>query len=202
MKLSALQADTEYAVVIGWTSMNHNPYYNDLNNISRRDVTKATLVSTDKYQYVQDTRYNMSEDKGAFTLAPKNAKSNLGVLLRATDTGGVVRYFVSRISEVIVEWSALEPVWVAKEEAERLESLKRERLQQELNRKRDNARLHAERAQTNLPNTLKKLLVTLNGNVEVSYSSYSDNPSPTVTLSLRDIERLIELAFDNQEEVA
>jgi len=202
MKLSALQADTQYAVVMGWTSMHNNHYYNDLKNIGRRDVVQATLVSTDKYQYTNDSRYNMSEDKGAFTLAPKNAKSNLGVLLSATDNSGVVRYFVSRLSEVIVEWSVLEPLWLAKEEEERIQQLKQQRLQEELTRKRDNARLHAERAQTNLPNTLKKLLVTLNGNVEVSYSSYSDNPNPTVTLALRDIERLIELAYDNQEEVA
>lgn len=202
MKLSALQVDTEYAVVLGWTSMHNNPYYKDLATIGRRDVAKAVLVSTDKYEYAGDNRYSHNQDKTVFNLAPKNAKSNIGVLMRITDSNGVDFYMVSRLSEIVVEWSVLEPLWVAKEELERQEQLKEKQRQAEINRKRDNARLHAERAQTNLPVTLKKLLVTLNGNVEVSYSSYSDNPSPTVTISLRDIERLIELAFDNQEEVA
>jgi hypothetical protein len=64
--------------------------------------------------------------------------------------------------------------------------------------------LHAERAQVNLPNTLKKLLGGhLYGNVSVNYSSYSNDPNAEVTLSLRDMERLIERAFDNEsEEVA
>ena len=202
MKLSALQADTEYAVVIGWTQMHNNAYYKELTNIDRRDVVKATLVSLDKYEYTVDNRYHNSEDKDSFTRAPKNAKTNLGVLFRATDNSGVVRYFVSRLSEVIVEWSVLEPLWVAKEELQRQEQLKEKQRQEEVQRKRDNARLHAERAQTNLPITLKKVLGNLYKTVEVNYSSYSDDPSPTVTLSLRDIERLIELAYDNNEEVA
>lgn len=202
MKLSALQVNTEYAVVMGWTYMHNNAYYKDFANIGRRDVVKATLLSTDKYEYTSDNRYQHSTDISAFNPAPKNAKSNLGVLLSATDSNGTVFYFVSRLSEVIVEWSVLEPLWVAKEELERQEKLKEQQRQAELNRKRDNARLHAERAQTNLPITLKKLLGTLNGNIEVNYSTYSDNPSPTVTISLRDIERLIEVAYDNQEEVA
>jgi hypothetical protein len=202
MKLSELQVDTEYAVVIGWTPMHNNPQYKDFTRIDRRDVTKATLVSIDKYEYTVDNRYHNSEDKDSFNRAPKNAKTNLGVLLRATDTSGVVRYFVSRLSEVIVEWSVLEPLWLAKEELQRQEQLKEKQRQEEVQRIRDNARLHAERAQTNLPITLKKVLGNLYSNVEVNYSTYSDNPSPTVTLSLRDIERLIELAYDNQEEVA
>jgi hypothetical protein len=202
MKLSELQVDKEYAIATGWTSMHNSPNWWDFKNIDRRDVWKVTLLSLEKYKYTGDSRYTHDENKEKFEKAPKNAKSNIGVLVRHTDNQGVVRYIVTRLSEVIVEWSVIEPIWAEQEALKLQEQLKEKQRHEEIQRKRDNARLHAERAQTNLPVTLKKVLGNLYSNVEVNYSTYSDNPSPTVTLSLRDIERLIELAYDNQEEVA
>lgn len=207
MKLSELQVGKTYAVIPTWTAINTAyVHYKDINNIGRRDVTKVTVVSLDKYVYEEDSRYCWSEDVSKFKTAPKNSKTSLGLLVQTSpenDNAGRTSFGVVRLSEIVADWDVLEPLWLAKEEQQRQEQLKEKLRQEEIQRKRDNARLHAERAQVNLPNTLKKLLNgTLYGNVSLDYNSYSDNPNATVTLSLRDMERLIELVYDTNEEVA
>lgn len=201
MKLSEIEVGKEYAVTHHFTSTVGNKDLLDITKVTRHDVDKATVESKDKYNYVKEGSLTVLKEE--LTVAPKSAKVNIGILVSFTRQGEK-HYTVVRISNVLHEWNHLEPLWLAKEEEERKLRAIAEQQELELRKKRDNARLHAERAQVNLPNTLKKLLGGhLYGNVTINYSSYSTEPNAEVTLTLKDMERLIERAFDNEsEEVA
>jgi hypothetical protein len=201
MKLSEIEVGKEYAITHHFTSTVGNKDLLDITKVARHDVDRATVESKDKYNYAKEGSLTLLKEE--LTVAPKSAKVNVGMLVSFTRQGEK-HYTVVRISNVLHEWNHLEPLWLAKEEEERKLRAIAEQQELELRKKRDNARLHAERAQVNLPNTLKKLLGGhLYGNVKVDYSTYSNDPSAEVTLSLRDMERLIERAFDNEsEEVA
>jgi hypothetical protein len=201
MKLSEIEVGKEYAVTHHFTSTVGNKDLLDITKVTRHDVDKATVESKDKYNYVKEGSLTVLKEE--LTVAPKSAKVNIGILVSFTRQGEK-HYTVVRISNVLHEWNHLEPLWLAKEEEERKLRAIAEQQELELRKKRDNARLHAERAQVNLPNTLKKLLGGhLYGNVTINYSSYSTDPNAEVTLTLKDMERLIERAFDNEsEEVA
>ena len=201
MKLSEIEVGKEYAITHHFTSTTGNKDLLDISKVTRHDVDKATVESKDKYNYVKEGALTLLKEE--LTVAPKNAKVNIGILVSFTRQGEK-HYTVVRISNVLHEWNHLEPLWLAKEEEERKLRAIAEQQELELRKKRDNARLHAERAQVNLPNTLKKLLGGhLYGNVTINYSSYSTDPNAEVTLTLKDMERLIERAFDNEsEEVA
>jgi len=201
MKLSEIEVGKEYAVTHHFTSTTGNRDLLDISKVTRHDVDKATVESKDKYNYVKEGSLTVIKEE--LTIAPKSAKVNIGMLVSFTRQGEK-HYTVVRISNVLHEWNHLEPLWLAQEEEERKRRAIAEQQEVELRKKRDNARLHAERASINLPNTLKKLLGGhLYGNVKVDYSTYSNDPSAEVTLSLKDMERLIERAFDNEsEEVA
>lgn len=203
MKLSEIEVGKQYAVCYRFTPTNTSrKELTDINRVERRDVDKVTLESKEKYVYTKEGRGNT--DISEFEVAQKKATSNIGVLVSNIALDGTKTYLVIRLSEVLFDWNVIEPVWLAKEEEQRKQRAIAEQQEAELRKKRDNARAHAERATTNLPNTLKKLLGGhLYGNVSVNYSSYSNDPCAEVTLSLRDMERLIERAFDNEsEEVA
>ena len=201
MKLSEIEVGKEYAVTHHYTSTVGNKDLLDISKVTRHDVDKVTVESKDKYNYVKEGALTLLKEE--LKVAPKSATINIGILVSFTRQGEK-HYSVIRISNVLHEWSLLEPIWVAQEEEERKRRALAEQQEAELRKKRDNARAHAERASINLPNTLKKLLGGhLYGNVKVDYSSYSNDPSAEVTLSLRDMERLIERAFDGEsEEVA
>jgi hypothetical protein len=201
MKLSEIEVGKEYAVTHHFTSTVGNKDLLDITKVTRPDVDKATVESKDKYNYVKEGSLTVLKEE--LTVAPKSAKVNIGILVSFTRQGEK-HYTVVRISNVLHEWNHLEPLWLAQEEEERKRRAIAEQQEVELRKKRDNARLHAERAQVNLPSTLKKLLGGhLYGNVTINYSTYSNDPSAEVTLSLKDMERLIERAFDNEsEEVA
>jgi hypothetical protein len=201
MKLSEIEVGKEYAITHHFTSTVGNKDLLDITKVTRHDVDKATVESKDKYNYVKEGSLTVLKEE--LTVAPKSAKVNIGILVSFTRQGEK-HYTVVRISNVLHEWNHLEPLWLAKEEEERKLRAIAEQQELELRKKRDNARLHAERAQVNLPNTLKKLLGGhLYGNVTINYSSYSTDPNAEVTLTLKDMERLIERAFDNEsEEVA
>ena len=201
MKLSEIEVGKEYAVTHHFTSTTGNRDLLDITKVTRHDVDKVTVESKDKYNYVKEGSLTVIKEE--LTIAPKSAKVNIGMLVSFTRQGEK-HYTVVRISNVLHEWNHLEPLWLAQEEEERKRRAIAEQQEVELRKKRDNARLHAERASINLPNTLKKLLGGhLYGNVKVDYSTYSNDPSAEVTLSLKDMERLIERAFDNEsEEVA
>jgi hypothetical protein len=201
MKLSEIEVGKEYAITHHFTSTVGNKDLLDITKVTRHDVDKATVESKDKYNYAKEGSLTLLKEE--LTVAPKSAKVNIGILVSFTRQGEK-HYTVVRISNVLHEWNHLEPLWLAKEEEERKLRAIAEQQELELRKKRDNARLHAERAQVNLPNTLKKLLGGhLYGNVTINYSSYSTDPNAEVTLTLKDMERLIERAFDNEsEEVA
>lgn len=201
MKLSEVHIGKEYAVTPHYVSVTANADFLDITKVTRHEVVKVTIESKDKYLYENEGKSSLLIEE--FNLAPKNSRINIGILVSISKVGEK-HYYVIRLSNVLHDWAVLEPIWLAKEEEERKQRALAEQQEVELRKKRDNARAHAERATINLPNTLKKLLGGhLYGNVRVEYSSYSTDPSAEVTLSLRDMERLIERAFDNEsEEVA
>lgn len=202
MKLSEISVGTEYAVIHRFTLINTEKQ--DLKEVTacrRSDVDKVTLESKAKYIYVGGSNAN-NTDKSQFVEAPKNASTNIGVLVSFKGNNETT-YLVVRLSEVLHKWAVIEPVWLAQEEEIRKARAHAEAVEEVNRKKRENARLHAERAQKNLPTTLKTLLGGhLYGDVRVEYSTYNTDPSAQVTMSLKDLERIIERAFDNNEEVA
>ncbi len=206
MKLSDIQVGKEYAVTQNYQPINNNNYYADIKNITRRDVLRVTVVNKEKHVYRKAQRGVTSTDITEFELAPKNAKTNIGILVLLKNTTTLEDYYmVVRVSEILVDWSVIEPLWLAIEAEQAKQKRIAEQQEEERQRKINNARLNAERARDNLPNTVKRLLGgTLYGEIRVDFNVYSDNITngAQVYLSLRDMERLLELVYDKTEEVA
>jgi len=79
-----------------------------------------------------------------------------------------------------------------------------EALEQIARAKKKQVQEHAERARLTMPNTIKSLLggkLYDEVNIEIPYFT-SDNANARVSITLRDMERLIELVYDKKEEVA
>lgn len=194
MKLSELSVGKEYAVVPSWTYSSRNA--RDLNNVRENDVVKATLVELTKYNYEPSQRRH---DPAGFTKANAGERS-VGVLVKATDSNGTDIYWTSRLADILAEYSTLEPKWAnAKAEQERKE---REELE-----RRERERLHAEqvraeveRSRNSILDSAKELLGS-NNNVHVDTNGYGNELTAQVTFSIKDFERLLELAYagkDNQ----
>jgi len=199
MKLSELEAGVEYAIAnsFGYTKRNAV----DINNVAKHNVYKATLVSKDKY-YWKDTRPSLVE--ADFSPAPKKETKGVGLLFTLQDDNGEKFYYVTRLASVIARHAVVELVWTHKELEEKRVRAEQEALEQIARAKKKQVQEHAERARLTMPNTIKSLLggkLYDEVNIEIPYFT-SDNANARVSITLRDMERLIELVYDKKEEVA
>lgn len=197
MKLSELSIGETYAVFNDGSRVRKDIV---LTNIAKRDVWSAKLLSLDKYVW-RDKRPDLVKEDVATLASPLD--KHVGLLFEIQDDNQKTYYYVARISSVISSINKLEAIWKVEKEAEQArEKIEEEKREAERKRKKL-ATEHAERSSLTLPNTLKSLLGgKLYADVKIEVPYYSDLPIATVNLSLRDMERLIELIYDKKEEVA
>ena len=192
MKHSELEVGVEYVIYNSFTYTKR--YQSDINNVSKHNVYKAKLVSKDKY-FWNDLR--PSKQESDFNPAPKNATKGIGLLFTIQDDNGETFFYVTRLASVIARFDVIEAIWTAKEAEEKRLQAEREEAERIARAKKKQAQEHAERAKLTLPNTLKSILGgRLFGDVNIEVPYYSDNSHAVVSVSLRDMERLIELVYD------
>ena len=191
MKLSELTVGKEYAVVPSWTYSSRSA--RDVDTVRENDVVKATLVELTKYEYEPSQRRQDPNFRKA-----EAGNRSVGVLVKASDNSGTEFYWTSRLADIIAEWSVLEPKWKAKQSEQ-------ERREQEEQERRAKERLHVEqiqqeiaRSRTSIMDSAKELLGS-NHNVEVTSSGYGVDSYGVVTFSIKEFEKLIELAYAGKE---
>lgn len=198
MKLSELEVGVEYAILNSFTYTKRNAV--DVSNIQKHNVYKAKLVSKDKY-YWKDTR--PSKEEADFSPAPKKEVKGVGLLFTITDDNGETFYYVTRVASIVARFDLVQGVWNAREAEEKRLRAEQEAQEAIVRAKKKQIQEHAERAKLTMPNTIKSLLggkLFDDVNIEVPY--YSDSSHARVSITLRDMERLIELVYDKKEEVA
>ena len=198
MKLSELEAGVEYAIYNSFTYTKRNAV--DINNVSKHNIYKAKLVSKDKY-YWKDIR--PSKEEADFSPAPKKETKRVGLLFVIHDDNAEPFYYVTRLASVVARYDVIKNVWNAKEAEEKRLRAEQEAQEAIMRAKKKQIQEHAERAKLTMPNTIKSLLggkLFDEVNIEVPY--YSDSAHARVSITLRDMERLIELVYDKKEEVA
>jgi len=198
MKLSELEVGVEYAILNSFTYTKRNAV--DVNHVQKHNIYKAKLVSKDKY-YWKDTR--PSKEEADFSPAPKKEVKGVGLLFTITDDNGETFYYVTRVASVVARYAVVELVWTHKEQEEKRLRAEQEAQEAIVRAKKKQIQEHAERAKLTMPNTIKSLLggkLFDDVNIEVPY--YSDSAHARVSITLRDMERLIELVYDKKEEVA
>lgn len=196
MKLSEIVVGKEYAVVPSWTYSNKGA--RDLDKVRENDVIKATLISKDKYEYEASNRKYSSTD---FRLAQQGERS-VGVVVEGENNNGTKIYWTARLADIIAEWSVVEQVWTtrnAKENAERIEREKQEAIE---NAKKRAVYEYVERNKKTIPASINDLIGRRCGVVDVSTTGYGVEIKGVVTLSIEDMETLIELAYQGKEAVA
>jgi hypothetical protein len=199
MKLSELEVGVEYAIHNSFTFTKRNAI--DVNNVAKHHVYKATLVSKDKY-YWKDIR--PSKEEADFSPAPKKETKGVGLLFKLEDDNKQTFYYVTRLASVIARHEVVELVWTHKEQEEKRLRAEQEAQEAIIRAKKKQVQEHAERARLTMPNTIKSILggkLYDEVNIEIPYFS-SDNAHARVSITLRDMERLIELVYDKKEEVA
>ena len=191
MKLSELAVGKEYAVVPSWTYNNKSA--RDVDTVRENDVVKATLLELTKYEYEPSNR----KQAPTFTKADSSNRS-VGVLVKATDNSGTEYYWTSRLADIVAEWSALEPKWNAKKaEQDRQEREEQERREKE-QRHQEQVRQEVERSRNSIADSARELLGGGN-NVQVTTEGYGSELRGVVTFSIKEFERLIELAYAGKE---
>ena len=192
MKLSEIKLNGDYAIVPSWTYNNKGS--RDVSTVRENDVVKATVISLDKYEYEPSNRKQSSAD---FTKAQAGNRS-VGILVKATDNNNTNFYWTSRLADVVEEWSVLEPKWKAKQSVEEEEQRKRE---EQANKEREIRRKveeEVERSRNSVITTAKELL-GVGTSVEVNTNGYGLDYKATVSVSLKEFEQLIEMAYAGKD---
>lgn len=195
MKLSELNVGTEYAVIPSWTYTNRNA--RDIDTVRENDVVKATLISTDKYEYEAGHRKQNAND---FTKAQAGNRS-VGVVVKATDNNNREIYWTSRLADIIAPYSQLEPKW-SQAKAEQDKREEEERIRQE------KARQIEKQVEAQIANSRNSVIASckelLGANCEATVDShgYREEKKAVVSISLAEFERLIELAYEGKASVA
>ena len=192
MKLSEIKLNGEYAIVPSWTYNNKGS--RDVAIVRENDVVKATVISLDKYEYEPSNRKQSSAD---FTKAQAGNRS-VGILVKATDNNNTDFYWTSRLADVVEEWSVLEPKWKAKQSVEEEEQRKRVEQANKEHEIRKQVEEEVERSRNSVITTAKELL-GVGTSVEVNTNGYGLDYKATVSVSLKEFEQLIEMAYAGKD---
>ena len=192
MKLSEIKLNGDYAIVPSWTYNNKGS--RDVSTVRENDVVKATVISLDKYEYEPSQR---RQDPAQFTKAQAGNRS-VGILVKATDNNNTDFYWTSRLADVVEEWSVLEPKWKAKQSAEDDERKKRAEQANKEHEIRKQVEEEVERSRNSVITTAKELL-GVGTSVEVNTNGYGLDYKATVSVSLKEFEQLIEMAYAGKD---
>ena len=208
MKTQDLNTNTEYIIIPSWTTVGKDE--RDPNKINERYLIgnkafKGTLVSLTKYRYV--ICYSEDQMDSRFEIADKGERS-VGYLVTATRNGKVI-YWVSRPQDIVGEAAEIEKRWEserqAKLEIENAKVLKEK--EEEARRDKENAYINqvGEPTRNSLEQLLRRKLREYNARLDSTWVGGDVQRrefSSIVTLSLRDLEALVELVGQLQDEVA
>ena len=158
MKSADLKVGVEYAVIPAWdysSQEKKNP-----ETTERRYVTRANLVSNQKYTY--KVYRSESPDDTSFEKAEKGARS-VGYLVvsdeyQKSGQANSTIYWLARPQDIVAEYAILEPKWIERELAETLAKEKRDAEAREYERKQREAREYQERVSQSLIDTLKVII--------------------------------------------
>ena len=133
MKFADLVIGTEYAVIPSWEYSSRNK--KDPATVTRRNVSKAVLVSLDKYEYL--VYRSEQANNSNFKLAPKGSRA-VGYLVKSSDWANSNEpdreiFWIARPQDIIGAYVDLEARWVVQEREEkaREEELRKQALEQE-----------------------------------------------------------------------
>lgn len=137
MKFQDLTVGTTYAVIPSWDYSSQEK--KDPNRVERRHVSKAELVSLEKYEY-KVFRGDSPTDPN-FKPAPKGSRS-VGYLVKSMDwanqNNGLAIYWLARPQDIVADYASLENRWSAQEaEQARKEQEMRDRRAEEERRERE-----------------------------------------------------------------
>lgn len=192
MKLSEVKLNGDYAIVPSWTYNSKGS--RDVSIVRENDVVKATVISLDKYEYEPSQR---KQDPAQFTKAQAGNRS-VGILVKATDNNNTDFYWTSRLADVVEEWSVLEPKWKAKQSEEDEERKKRAEQANKEHEIRKQVEEEVERSRNSVITTAKELLGA-GTSVDVSSQGYGLDYKATVSVSLKEFEQLIEMAYAGKD---
>ena len=192
MKLSEVKLNGDYAIVPSWTYNSKGS--RDVSIVRENDVVKATVISLDKYEYEPSQR---KQDPAQFTKAQAGNRS-VGILVKATDNNNTDFYWTSRLADVVEEWSVLEPKWKAKQSEEDEERKKRAEQANKEYEIRKQVEEEVERSRNSVTTTVKELL-GVGTSVEVNTNGYGLGYKATVSVSLKEFEQLIEMAYAGKD---
>jgi len=196
MKLSELKVGNVYGIVPSWGYNNSSA--RKVETVRENDVEKATIISLDKYEYQASQRY---QDQTKFVLAKQGDRS-VGVIVKAVDKNGNDFYWTARLADIVEEWSKLEPIWADKNKLEQEQKLIEEAKQAKANAIKRQAQEYVGRSSVSVPQSVTDLVGKRCGNVTVHTTGYGEDTTAVATLSLADLETLIELAYQGKEQVA
>lgn len=137
MKFADLKLGTEYAVIPSWDYSSSEK--KDPDRVERRHVTKAQLVSLDKYEY--KVYRGQSADDSNFVLAPKGTRS-VGYLVRSEEWSGHGTpevFWLARPQDIVADYATLENRWNVKEAEEKRKAQEELAKRQEEERKQREA---------------------------------------------------------------
>jgi len=192
MKMSELNAGTEYAVVPSWTYASRGA--RQIDTVRENDVVRATLVNKTKYEYEASQRKASATD---FTPSPEGTRS-IGVLFEAKDTNGVSVYFTSRLADVIATYAELEPRWSSAKQQQQDEERKAQERRNKEEEHKKAVYAEVERSRNSVINTSRELL-GVNTYVAVDTEGYGTELKGIVRLSLAEFEQLIEMAYAGKD---
>lgn len=196
MKLSELKVGNVYGIVPSWGYNNSSA--RNVTTVKRNDVEQATLISISKYEYQPSQRY---QDQTKFVLAKQGDRS-VGVVVKAVDKNGNDFYWTARLADIVEEWSKLEPIWADRDKLEQEQQLIEEAKQAKAKAIRRQAEEYVNRSNVSIPKSVTELVGKRCGNVTIHTTGYGEDTTAVATLSLADLETLIELAYDGKEQVA
>jgi hypothetical protein len=167
MKSADLKVNVEYAVIPAWDYSSADKKNPD--RVERRYVSKAQLISLDKYEY----KVYRSDNSADTNFAPANKGSrNIGYLVSSDDYKNAGQttttiFWLARPQDIVAPYADLEPKWAQRELDQKLAQEKHEAEQKERERKQKEAREYMERVSASLMASLKSILGDRANNITI-----------------------------------
>lgn len=207
MKFTELKVGTTYAVIPSWDYSSADKKNPD--TVQRRSVSKAELVSLDKYQY--EVFRSDTKDNPQFKPAPKGSRA-VGYLVASTDWSGDVAdkyvYWLARPQDIVAEYSTLESRWANEEALEAKQRAEHEARRAEEERIEREAQAYAQRVVDSCTDVLASILGDRIKNVQSNVSRKRDVvtgsyiPCAEFTIDGRTMQYLAEKILEAQDRVA
>lgn len=188
MKSADIKVGIQYAVVPSWTYGTKE--YRNPDRTPRVAVRQAGVISMDRYNY--DVYRSSDRDDTHFERAAKGSR-NIGYkVFDGTE------YWIARAQDIVCEYAYCEARWASAE----AEHARVQAEQRAANDARDKARADAHEYQEKLSKNLTPViqqLLKITGTPLFQVVNQYTQPTVSVSMPARWLERLVELALDGGE---